>query len=100
MIKDKKSLELERLKFDGQDATLPRLRSQRFVQNPFVVCSSVTAWNSFMDGVVQRGKVLGQQGGSDRCERFGDAKTVAEENDIIDNNCDSFNDYDEMMFML
>ena len=93
-------MELDRLKFDGQDVTLPRLRSQKFVQNPFVVCSSVTAWNSSTAGVVQGGELLGQQGGSDRCERFGDAETVAEENDIIDNNCDSFNDYDEMMFML
>ena len=70
MIKDKKSLELDRLKFDGQDATLPRLRSQKFVQNPFVVCSSVTAWNSSMAGVVQGGEVPGQLGGSDHSYQY------------------------------
>ena len=114
--KKKRLSELEKLKLDSHDTALPRLRSKKFVQNPFVVCSSVTAWNLFTGGVDQEDEghvVLEHQGGAEGMETLGDERTRAEENDTIDNNdCDLFNDYDffndydlssdnvEMMFML
>ena len=92
-----KSKEIERLKFDGKDVNLPRLRSRRCVGNPFVSCLSVDDWNSVgLKDVVHSG--LEQKSGENECGSSVGSMSLREEEN--DNDYDNLNDYDEIMFML
>ena len=87
VVKKKRSSEVEKLKLNGQGEDLPRLRSQKKMQNPFISCSSLKGWNSSSLDRVH--VAVGQRGCSE-------AETFQEENDLNDN----YDINDEIMFMI
>ena len=86
-----KKSEVEKLKLDGEQEVLPRLRSEKkkSVADPFITCSSVTVWNSLMVGSVNM--VSGQRACAEWGELFPDAEDY-------DKNYDNYDD--EYMFLI
>ena len=87
MVKKKRSSEVEKLKLSGQYGSLPRLRSQKKIQNPFISCSSLKGWNSSSLDTVH--VAVGQRWCSE-------AEMMKDENVLND----TYDYYDEIVFTI